>query len=146
MEVRPPASIDVQSPQCERSPPPWKLRTQPLRYAPDLEPERETSIAWSCSEPMSKEMFVENMQVVHASSFVAITAAEKQGFDAALAADATVTVAPRLIVEGAAIYIELIAEHSWLTSLFVILKPVDGLPIGEELIKGFQDDLSARQT
>src|SRR3546814_19206135 len=76
------------------------------------------------SEPMSKEMFVENMQVVHASSFVAITAAEQQGFDAALAADATVAVAPRLIVEGAAIYISLIAELSLLTSLVVIRTPV----------------------
>src|SRR3546814_2081988 len=144
MEVRPPASIDVQSPQCERSPPPWKLRTQPLRYAPDLEPERETSIAWSCSEPMSKEMFVENMQVVHASSFVAITAAEQQGFDAALAADATVAVAPRLIVEGAAIYIALLAEHSLLTSIAVIHTPVEGLHIGKAMIKGFLDAQLAR--
>src|SRR3546814_16656399 len=93
---------------------------------------------------MSKEMFVENMQVVHASSFVAITAAEQQGFDAALAADATVAVAPRLIVEGAAIYIALLAEHSLLTSLVVILTPVEGLPIGEDMIKGFLDAQLAR--
>src|SRR3546814_17504594 len=93
---------------------------------------------------MGKGMFVENMQVVQASSFVAITAAEQQGFDAALAACATVAVAPRLIVAGAAIYIALLAEHSLLTSLVVLLTPVEGLPIGEDMIKGILDDQLAR--
>src|SRR3546814_13938775 len=84
------------------------------------------------------------MQVVSAWFFVVISAAGKTGVAACLAADATVAVAPRLICGGSSIYIALLAEQSLLTSLVVILTPVEGLPIGEDMIKGFLDAQLAR--